>query len=166
MLDLQGALALAGTMRSEVSPPRGEAAQLAQPSLQPGMDPGMAVEQEAVVQEDKCRAGWDRTPSAVELPTHQHLPICVPCPGAIPGLYCDVLPPGQCLSFPLFSRVLGPELFQQWKTEDLGQSCQSWGFSSPHLLHFVCWEVPLRFFSTFWVLWPNPQGPASSTAWF
>lgn len=72
---------------------------------------------------------------------------------AVISLHQDTASPVLCLS-----SVLGSELFHQRKTEDLGQSCHSQSFSSPHLPHFVCWEAPLCFFSTFFGISAKPSG--------
>lgn len=154
MLDLEGALFLQA--RQEVRYLLLEERQHSRHShpCGPGMDPWMGVEQEAVVQGHKCHAGWHRSSSGVN---YQDLPFSGPGSRTIPGCTVVSLHQGIASPFLCFSRVQGPELFQQWETDDLGQSCQSLRFSSPHLLHFVCWEAPLCFLSTFFCIFAKPS---------
>lgn len=125
----------------------------------PGMDPWMGMEQEAVVHEDKCHSGRDPGCRMTHPPRSSFL--CA---------WLTRLSRG-CTMVSLHQDIACPFLW------DLSFSSSGklriWGKAVSHgvSLPITCCalfagRLLCVSFQLFFVFWPNPQGPASSTTWF
>lgn len=126
----------------------------------PGMEPWMGMEQEAVVQEDQGHVQWDPRCRITHPPGSSFLCPWLTGPSqgcAVVSLRQDIARPFLCLS-----KDLGPELFRQWKTEDLGQRCHRVSLPLTCCALFAGSLLCVSF--QILIFWPNPQGPASSPA--